>query len=149
MASADEFYGHYFGKRANACFGRTYDAAHLARHPRQKVQQIEVAFAKGGRQTAAAFEVSLGLVAKGNARRFASPASCSAEADGAVCKLESDGGTFRLKGGHGSGMTLQVIGNGLRMEGATFFEAGGAASDDNLFALSPVAWNRCRVARKP
>jgi len=147
-AETNQFYSRYFGKHGNVCYARHYDAAHLAQHPRQKVQQIALAFSPGRTQTAAAFEVKLGIVAKGSARRFSSPASCTSREDGVVCKVEGDGGTFELRS-RGAGMMLQVVGDGLRMEGTTFFEAGGAASDDNLFALPPAAWSQCRVARGP
>jgi hypothetical protein len=146
-AAANELYDAYFAKRAAACYARGYNAAHLQRNPQQKVQRIELAFRRVAKSAASAFEVRLGLVAKGQTTRFSSPAYCAAEGAAVVCKVEGDGGTFRLGAGPGGALTLEVVGDGLRMEGARgFLEVGGARSDDNRFLLAPVNWQACRVA---
>ena len=42
-ASAANAFAAFFPEGANACWGRSYDAAHMARHPRQKVRAIHFA----------------------------------------------------------------------------------------------------------
>lgn len=146
-AAANELYDTYFAKRGTACYARGYNAAHLQQQPRQKVQRIELAFRRGAKSAANAFEVSLGLVARGQTAPFAKPAYCSAEGRGILCKLESDGGTFRLAPAPRGALTLEVVGDGLRMEGARgFIEVGGKFSDDNRFVLAPMGWQVCRAA---
>jgi hypothetical protein len=146
-AAANEPYEAYFAKRALACFARSYDAAHLGRHPRQKVRRIELAFRNDGKAAARAFELTLGLAPKDAKGRFAKPAHCAAEGGGFLCRVESDGGTFRLEPAGRGALALQVVGDGLRIEGAAgFVEVGGASSDDNRFVLAPAEWNSCRIA---
>ena len=150
-ASADDSFDQYFAKRGKACYARGYDAAHLKQHAKQKISRIEVAFnkdaARGKPATPSNFELRVELMAKGQTKRFASTAYCSAQGDGSLCRLESDGGTFRLKPGPGNAVTLQVVGDGLRMEGAAgFIEAGGKTSDDNLFVVPHANWSQCRTA---
>ena len=147
-AAANEMYDTYFAKRGTACYARGYNAAHLQQHPKQKVQRIELAFRRGPKSAASAFEAGLGLVAKGQTVRFARTAYCSAEGSGILCKLESDGGAFRLEPAPSGALTLEVTGDGLRIEGAAgFLEVGGTFSDDNRFILAPMGWQVCRVAR--
>ena len=146
-AETNQFFSNYFDKLGVVCYARRYDAQHLAQHPRQKVQQIGLYFTSAAKHTPAAFEVGLAIVARGTGRSFSSPATCAERGDAIVCNVESDGGTFQLRP-RGSGMTLQVVGDGLRMEGSTFFEAGGTRSDDNLFVLTPSAVSLCAAAQR-
>jgi hypothetical protein len=150
-ATANEQYDRYFAKidDGNPCYLRTYDAAHLRQHPRQKIRRIELSFKIGNSttgkpSTSSAFGVTLGLMAKDKSERFSSPAYCSAQSSSFLCQVESDGGTFRLRPAAGGALTLQVVGDGLRMEGLTgFIEVGGKASDDNLFVLPHTARHQC------
>lgn len=146
-AAANELYEAYFAKRGSVCYARGYNAAHLQQHPNQKVQRIELVFRRTSKSGAGGFEVTLGLMARGQTARYSSPAACAAEAAAIVCRVEGDGGTFRLAAAPRGTLMLQVVGEGLRMEGARgFLEVGGTRSDDNRFALAPVNWQACRVA---
>jgi hypothetical protein len=125
--NANELYDRYFADvdGAKVRYSRTYDAAHLQQHPKQATRLIELR--KRISPTGGAFEVTLGLMVKGKSELFTSPAYCSTENDGFLCR---DGGTFRLTPSTSSGLTLRVIGDGIRMEGESgFIEVGGKRSD--------------------
>jgi len=150
--NANELFDRYFAEidGAKVCYSRTYDAAHLQQHPRQATRLIELAFDSAQRKrkspTGSAFEVTLGLMVKDKSELFMSPAYCSTENDSFLCRVEGDGGTFRLTPSTSSGLTLRVIGDGIRMEGESgFIEVGGKRSDDNLFLLSRMSADRCQI----
>jgi len=146
---ADPLFEKYFGNAGGGspCYAREYDAQHLRQHSRQKITRIALAFdqAKAGTSaTQEQFEVTLGLMVKGMTEFFASPAYCSVERGGFLCRVEGDGGELRIRPGSGDGLTIEVIGDGLRMEGETgAIEVGGKRSDDNLFTLPRAAIDQC------
>ena len=80
-AFADDSFDQYFAKRGKVCYARGYDATHLKQHAKQKISRIEIAFnkdaARGKPAMPSAFELRVGLMAKGQAKRFASTAHCS------------------------------------------------------------------------
>ncbi len=153
VAHADSLFEKYFANAdgGTPCYTRVYDAQHLRRNPHQKVRQITLAFdhakASGDNPAdARQFEVALGLTIKGMTELFTSPAYCSAERSGFVCRVEGDGGTFRITPGSSDGLTIEVVGDGLRFEGESgAIEVGGKESDDNRFILSRVGPERCSI----
>ncbi len=62
-ATAGDIYARYFAgaDRGKPCYARSYDAAHLLAHPKQKVRRIEVDFDKN---------VGEGVGAKNSAAKF-------------------------------------------------------------------------------
>jgi len=155
-AHADSLFEKYF---ANADDGkqyytRIYDSQHIRRNPDQKVRQIILTLdvTKPGRDKpsdAAHFEVALGLRIKQVPELFFSPAYCSTERRGVVCRIEGDGGTFRIRPGSNDGLTIEVVGDGLRFEGERgAIEVGGKHSDDNRFSLPRIDPEQCSIRLK-
>jgi hypothetical protein len=150
VGHADPLFEKYFGRAGSGapCYTREYDAQHLRQHSRQKITRITLAFdpAKGGTSaTEDQFEVTLGFLVKGMTESFTSPAYCSVERGGFMCRVEGDGGEFRMRPGSGDGLIIQVISDGLRMEGETgAIEVGGKRSDDNLFTLAHAGPDQCK-----
>ena len=150
-AHADALFDKYFANAdgGTPCYTRVYDAQHLKRKPHQKTKQITLALNRANAGSATPsdpgqFEVRLGLMIKNRTEFFTSPAYCSAERGGFLCGVEGDGGQFRIRPGSGDGLTLEVVGDGLRLEGETgAIEIGGHRSDDNLFTLPHVEPKQC------
>jgi hypothetical protein len=150
---ADSLFEKYFANAdgGKPCYTRIYDAQHLRRNPNQKVRQITLAFdlTKPGRDKpvgAHQFEVALGLRIRDMNELFLSPAYCSTERTGIVCRVEGDGGTFLIRPGQDDGLTIEVIGDGLRFEGeGDAIEVGGKKSDDNRFILPHIDPERCSI----
>lgn len=156
-----------------ACFGRSYDAAHLAKHPQQRVtsfhlfrdftpdpsketpqstpEQLRSEDGEGGIHVTAfvRFRDRPGLYFNG--------LQCS-RSDGTVhCGIECDGGGFRLRG---SGPSLLLDNQGFVVVGGCGasedeqeqrdFVSPGA--DDKVFRLDPRPLAECRAledSRKP
>jgi len=150
---AGTFFDKYFAgaEGGKTCYTRIYDEQHLKIHPRQRVTQIVLAFdiAKPGGSKPLdghKFEVALGLRVKDSTALFLSPAYCSTDRSGVVCHVEGDGGTFRIGPGSNDGLTIEVMGDGLRFEGENdAIEVGGKRSDDNRFSLPRIDPERCSI----
>jgi len=146
--AAADFFDETFGDTGGAaCFVRTYDAAHLNTHPRQKVTFIALGMVRenaDGRPNAADdFQLGLGVEVKGARERYVRQAYCKASADAAACFLEGDGGTFSLKPAGGGRLRVKTGSYGLAFEGSDFVQIGGDESDDNVFLLDRSAGSAC------
>jgi len=150
-AAAPAFAGDYeiwFARKSGsmACYARTYDAGHLAAHPRQKVRAITLDFeasrADSEGNTPLRFLVGLGVMLKDKQGWYASPAFCGESPQGGFqCFLEGDGGRFRLVT---SGPVMKIALSGeVAIEGDDFISFGGKASDDNVFILKPAPQKVC------
>src|ERR687889_688579 len=85
--------------RADPCFARFYDAAHLARHARQRVTRISVRRQRGGprrEDNSARFTVALAFRLTGGSEMFAVHGICVPRGPLAECDGEGDTGRFRL-----------------------------------------------------
>lgn len=156
-----------------ACFGRTYDAAHLAAHPKQRVtsfhlfrdftpdpsketpqstpEQLRSEDGEGGIHVTAfvRFRDKAGLYFNG--------LICT-RSDGVVrCGIECDGGGFRLRGA-GSSLVLDndgfvvVGGCGASEDEQEQSDIVNPGADDKLFRLDPRPVAECRAledSRKP
>jgi hypothetical protein len=141
-----------FGK--NACYARSYDAAHLARHPRQTVAKLALTFAPanadGTRNAAARFELGFGFQLNGAGGWYDGNAICARKGAGFACALEGDGGSFRLTPTKG-GLRLDVVnrggtdaaGNQINVEGDDFGGFGKPGGDDLTFDLKPARGAAC------
>src|SRR5215510_68850 len=161
-----------FGETETFCFGRDYDAAHLAKHPRQKVASIRV-----GRLTPheerldkslaqkwpddVKLSVSLTLKAASGPRALnyiCSPQEasweCSAETPSSS-RSTCDGNTMHLTRGPGDDIVLVNRQDGLPIEAAceakpaaestdADFQRRRTRSDDNAFRLSRMPIDACR-----
>ncbi len=147
---AADFFGETFGdvtEARGACFMRAYDAAHLARHARQKVIFVALEMmsvnADGRSNSAADFQLGLGVEVKGGRERYLGQAYCKASADGADCFLEGDGGRMAIRPAGERRLRVEVGSYGLSFEGSDFLQIGAEESDDNVFILDRTAENGC------
>ncbi|WP_421726431.1 hypothetical protein [Bauldia sp.] len=140
-AVADSFYARYL---APPCYTRTYDAAHLAAHPQQRVTSFYVVDSGPGNAASVQdFVVSFGFTVKDSGDVYASAASCQAVPQGVQCWVDGDGGTFTLEG-NGGGLRVRV-GDHLTVEGATSFSPDlGQGGDDKVILLYPDQALACR-----
>jgi hypothetical protein len=145
-----------------ACFGRSYDAAHLARHPRQRVasfhvfrdftpdptQETEPETAAQMRQddgTEGRVNVSAYVRFRDKPGVFWNLLSCSRQGkDGAFCAIDCDGGSFNLK----------AAGDDLLLENKGFVVVGGCDASEDESAqpefVKPGADDRTfRLQRQP
>jgi hypothetical protein len=148
-----------------ACFGRVYDRAHLASHPRQKVTSIHILRSLAERKEAENWQpnsraenikkfredgqtdVSAFVNFRDRRGTFHNSLICNKEnKDGVGCYIECDGGSFNLK--RESANALLLKNNGFVLVGgcgedveegkAVYFNPG---EDDKVFRLDnkPVA----------
>jgi hypothetical protein len=153
------------GGKQSVCFVRTYDAAHLAAHPKQKVRQMILLL---GREThpeategeGPMFTFSVGFRLKGEASRLESSGSCSSaretggdEVSARIgCGVDCDGGGLNLQLSNDSKSLrvemerIRVYGPGERDsdddEEAMGREMSGGA-DDRVFRLDRASLRDC------
>jgi hypothetical protein len=119
------------------CHARTYDAAHLAKHPRQTVTHFHLRRAEPDPLRAhhpARFSVAFGFRVKGSSDLYATMAECRAKGSGAECLIEGDGGGFTLAP---SGAALQVTVARMEVEGAKSFSRDLARGDNRVMLVHP------------
>jgi hypothetical protein len=140
--AADTFYDTHIAKRdgETPCYARTYDAAHLAAHPKQVVRRFfTIANGGEGSDGRGGFYLTFGFVMRDSDEHFAGDAYCKPKGDGAVCHAEGDGGSFTVSP-RSDGLLL-TVGDFLALEGSETFSTNLAESDDREFRLyrSPAA----------
>ncbi len=117
------------------CYARSYDKAHLASHPDQRVTDIWLGV--GGFQDPAG-DATLDF---GFRLRQGSAYSAAAICTGMVCRIEGDGGSFTLSA---SGESVRIdIGSFLVLEGEEDFSGDLAISDDTVFVVHRAAASAC------
>jgi hypothetical protein len=151
-----------------ACFGRVYDRAHLARHPNQKVTSLHIFRYLGERPEAENWQASQRDEAITQFREtgvawvqafvtfrdrtgyFHNWLTCTKEAnDGAHCYIECDQGSFDLK--RESPTTVLLHNNGFVLIGGCFAEGDEQeidfipGKDDKVFRLESKPPAVCRV----
>jgi hypothetical protein len=151
---AESLFETYFSKAAGGkpCYARQYNAAHLAKNPKQRVGAIELDFQpanpSGVLNTAKGFDLGVGVRRRGSAEWFTNSGFCTAQADRFDCGLEGDGGQFQLRPASGGRLRLELTRDTMGFEGAkSVFEFGGKLSDDNVFLLSRADRKVCDAAR--
>lgn len=161
--------------RKEACFGRVYDARHLASHPKQRVTSLFL-FRDFSVDTNAEYtpddpqslrdadgeydRVNLSAYVRLRNRKgvYSNSFSCGrADGGGVSCSIDCDGGSFRLKP---AGASLDLTNEGFVVVGG----CGGSeedndnpvsvrpGADDRTFRLTPQPLNACiaeRDAQKP
>jgi hypothetical protein len=137
------------------CFARAYSADHLARHPKQKVTEIEFRlayhrfdpdefFPAGQRNYY--FEVLATL--RGEPGQLTGFGECSPDGDAISCSVDCDGGGIRAKRTATPGTVLLYFGgyDYLRMSGGCDGGEGGElvpGEDDKEFLLTERAAESC------
>jgi hypothetical protein len=154
-----------------ACFGRVYDRAHLARHPNQKVTSLHIFRYLGELPEAENWQASQRDEAITRFRKsevawvqafvtfrdrtgyFHNWLVCRKEAnDGAHCSVECDQGSFDLK--RESPTTVLLHNNGFVLVGGCFAEADEPeidfipGKDDKVFRLEAKAAAICRAEER-
>lgn len=136
---------------AGECYARTYDAAHLKAHPRQKVRAIILRkLQTGSAGVLAPGKVALlvGFRFRNTSEHFQNYAECRQVQRDLRCDFEGDAGSFRLKRLKGNNLRLQVT-RTLGVEGSTMIEFAGKYSDDNLFLLRKAPAPACARLKAP
>ena len=139
-------YDTFFKKAADGkpCYGRSYDAGHLSKHPEQNVQSIELDTAKvktnGEANTAEGFEIGFAFKLKSSPEWYGQAGICKSDGAGFKCSLEGDGGEFKLSPEGAASLKLEVGNYGIALEGNDGFAKLEAQSgDDKVFILDQGA----------
>ena len=125
------------------CFARTYDAKHLAAHPRQRLTQFAVAASsEPGEVPKGEFVVTFSFRVKGGAELYWSDAYCRGDERSVQCSVEGDGGHFTMRK-DGKGLLLTI--DRVSVEGEKGFSPDvGVGGDDRLVRLYPSPKSACR-----
>lgn len=126
------------------CFARAYDADHLERHPRQRVERISLRRQRvevAAENNARTFSVQLAFHLRGGDDSYTVVGICRTQGQRAECSGEGDTGGFRLSL-PGEGLRLEVVGR-LEVEGERGSSPDLARSDDRVFLLRPTAAVAC------
>lgn len=157
VVGADNLYGKYFANPAGGkpCYLRSYDAAHLKKHPRQRVTAMEmdfdISFGDTDRPNSAAyFEAQLGFRLRHEKENFGDAIYCKTLKGYFDCYFDADGGTFRLVP-QGETLRVEIMRGGggtdeIQIEGQNGFVSFGApGSDDRVFVLPPASRKSCEA----
>ncbi len=126
-----------------SCFQRHYDAAHLAKHPKQNVMDIALTPAEG-QKVSTSLVVDISVKLRGQSESYIGSACCEPDAVGLSCGMEGDAGAFSLALRDGGALFLKVDPGGMSFEGAQdFLTVSGTSGDDREFLMLPVAAGDC------
>ena len=155
---ADQYAKRMFAKqfaakgKSYACFARRYDAAHLARHPQQKVEYMRllVSAKMVAEDPALNYAFSLGVKFRDQAENFSNGGDCghpraSQESPDALeigCGIDCDGGGLTVAMTNGDKSVL-VHTDRISLWG-TKDSADVGGSDDRVFRLDRVKLDECK-----
>ncbi|GLS85045.1 hypothetical protein GCM10010873_00180 [Cypionkella aquatica] len=126
-----------------SCFQRHYSAAHLARHPQQKISEISLTPAEG-QAVSTSLVVDISVKLRGRSDSYIGSAYCEPQGDGLSCGMEGDAGAFTLSLSEAGALLLTVDPLGISFEGAqNFLTLSGTSGDDQAFLMHPVAAVAC------
>lgn len=124
----------------DSCYARSYSAAHLAKHPAQRVKQIAVRpdLTLADPQLVLHVGVSLRGVPGGD---FEGLGYCENEGGSTLyCGMEGNAGGFQITPAKGGAILISVSSIGLSFENETgFVRLERGLGDDRSFLLHPVA----------
>ena len=144
--AAEPFYARYIAPRDGVapCYARTYDDAHLADNPKQRVTRFFLTRSEAdGFKPPKSFGVSFGFTVRGSTDTFAGEAACADKRGGVACSVEGDGGSFTLDGGARNGVKV-TIDQRLVVEGLEGFSPNLAkGGDDRVLLLFPDPAEAC------
>lgn len=129
-----------------ACYARTYDAAHLASHPRQTVTTFFIGAAGAEwrpTETPGHSAVSFGFHITGHNDLYSGVAMCAPNGEALACDAEGDGGSFAIaRNGDGVRVTVQR----LEVEGPNDFSPDLAAADNRVMLLTRAEASACATS---
>jgi hypothetical protein len=143
-----------------ACFARTYDAAHLREHPKQRVtavsfllraQAYDESARSWGLEKALYYSFAMSVQRRGDKRRLRTGGDCM-EGEGISCAVDCDGGGVTLeKAAQGDSLLVRLMEpGGILMfsdcDGAGVWLKPGA--DDKVFRLDKAAASVCEALEK-
>lgn len=130
-------------KPGATCFARSYDARHLASHPKQRLTRFALGAGGAGQARAkGTFGVTIGFQVRGRSARYEADASCRGGPRTARCTIEGDGGQFTMTA-DAAGLLLTV--SRIAVEGETDFSPEiGVGGDDRLVRLHSAPASACR-----
>ena len=124
----------------DSCYGRSYSADHLAKHPAQRVTQIAISpdFAIAAPVLGVHLTLSLRGVPGG---AFEAYAACENEGGHTLyCGMEGDAGGFQITPAKKGGILITVSSLGMGFENdAGFATLDRDTGDDRSFLLQPLA----------
>lgn len=136
-----------------ACYGRSYDPAHLSRHPDQLVTSMVVSLQHWREPMgdgSKGFQATVGVTVRGQSKRHVTSTLCRRYPGSQIlkCTLECDMGVFDLVASSRQGsLTLElsriVFDEACDGEGYNTFELS-AGRDDRTFRLDPADTTSCR-----
>jgi hypothetical protein len=157
-AVAKQIFGAVSGGKSFACFARTYEAGHLARHPQQKVTSMTllVSAEKSDEDGELNYAFQMGLRLRGQkSGAFDTGGGC-----GHTRVSEGTGGLVRLECGvdcDGGGLTVEVAGQNkpviVRLESVRISRSAKSgnqeayrleSADDRVFRLDRVGLRECK-----
>ena len=124
------------------CYARTYDAKHLAAHPRQLLTRFTLSDGPpGSTLEKGTLEVSLAFTVRGDKEVYGTLGICRDGGASLRCGVEGDGGSFTVTR-DGKGLLLRI--KRLAAEGEKFSPDVAVNSDDKLVRLHPAPASACR-----
>ena len=143
-----------FKKDEEFCFGRDYDAAHLANHPQQKISSLRAVARLDPAEWQDTVNLDVAVTLNRDGPTARAHYSCSPLAASWECSLEMDNGcsgrTISLVRGRNEEVMLINRNSGLPIEkecvAAPAGRPGGppTSSDDRIFRLLPISADACR-----
>jgi len=134
---------HFAGAGNHACFVRSYDNDHLAKHPQQQVTQIGVMISPLGGDSAEPM-LDVFVAFRGTGFEYHGLGYCRRVGDALACQMEGDAGSFTLTGQKNHKILLTVGRDDLSFEGETDFRTlSGSSGDDRSFLLPSLPADLC------
>ena len=125
--------------RSDSCYARNYGAAHLAKHPEQRVTRFTVSPDFVSEAPRLALELRLSLRGNGGGA-FTAQAICENTGGSIYCALEGDAGGFQIDPAKNRNILVSVSSLGMSFENeGGFVTLERNTGDDRSFVLRPVA----------
>ena len=125
--------------RGDSCYARNYGAAHLAKHPEQRVTRFAISPDFVSEAPNLALELRLQLRGT-TGGAFEAQAICENNGGSIYCAMEGDAGGFQIDQARNRGIQITVSSLGMSFENeGGFVRLERKTGDDRSFILRPVA----------
>jgi hypothetical protein len=125
--------------RSDSCYARNYGAAHLSKHPEQRVTRFSLSPDFVSDAPRLAVELRLSLRGDGGGA-FAAYAICENTGGSIYCTMEGDAGGFQIDRAKNRAIQVTVSSLGMTFENeAGFITLKRNSGDDRSFILRPVS----------